>query len=421
MRIKLDTFIIVFLYLSITHCFFLLPEWLFVFPIGKMYDVALMLSIIIILFKNRWSIKYRNRQTKLIILLYSIWILFCGLEFVNALSLQSLVPAIRGIRENFLFLILFVFLNLNNDDYRRLIKLLIYLEIIGALIYILQFVSNTPFLAAHYLIQKVGGIDVLRSYANIPLFNVFVPIFLLNGLIEKNYFLSRKKDIVLFAIESICIILHFQRSYYMCYAIAIGTCVMISKIRFGFAKKTALMLILAILALVVLPLLFPNIFDYIKSAFTEYRDGGGNGLLRVNAVLARYKYLLENNKLLCGLGTVSADYVIPGLVSYVTTVRINDIAYGIILIRYGIAGFFAFCSFWFISGLVTLKSKTKLGKTIFIYVISSMLLALTGEAIIDSNLILLGMLIGIWQFKISQKASDKIQVPMLNMRYCNIR
>ena len=50
--------------------------------------------------------------------------------------------------------------------------------------------------------------------------------------------------------------------------------------------------------------------------------------------------------------------------------------------------------FWIICGIRALIKKTKFGKALFIFVISSLFLALTGESIIDYSIVLLGILMG---------------------------
>lgn len=95
-----------------------------------------------------------------------------------------------------------------------------------------------------------------------------------------------------------------------------------------------------------------------------------------------------------GLGSVSADMEILGLQGYVTSVRIIDMAYGTILVRYGVIGLIYYSLFWIICGIRALIKKTKFGKALFIFVISSLFLALTGESIIDYSIVLLGILMG---------------------------
>ena len=70
---KWDSIMIIFFYLSITHCFYLLPENIFVFPIGKMYDIALLISIIVLIIFTNGKVKLQTKESKLISRMYFIW------------------------------------------------------------------------------------------------------------------------------------------------------------------------------------------------------------------------------------------------------------------------------------------------------------------------------------------------------------
>ena len=316
---KWDSIMIIFFYLSITHCFYLLPENIFVFPIGKMYDIALLISIIVLIIFTNGKVKLQTKESKLISRMYFIWLIYVFIGFVKALQIQSILAAIRGVRENFLFLIFLVIININGFNVQKITDYLLKLEIVGSLIYIFQFLISKPILFSGYLIQGVGGISVLRSYADIPVFKTFFVAFLLIGIIEKIYIYNQTKD-------------------YMCIFFVIALCILLSKMRFGLMKKILLLCIASLCIFWILPSIFPSIFLYINTAFSEYKDGGGNGLLRVDALTKRFDYLLNNGKVLLGLGSVSADMEILGLQGYVTSVRIIDMAYGTILVRYGVIG-----------------------------------------------------------------------------------
>ena len=391
---KWDSIMIIFFYLSITHCFYLLPENIFVFPIGKMYDIALLISIIVLIIFTNGKVKLQTKESKLISRMYFIWLIYVFIGFVKALQIQSILAAIRGVRENFLFLIFLVIININGFNVQKITDYLLKLEIVGSLIYIFQFLISKPILFSGYLIQGVGGISVLRSYADIPVFKTFFVAFLLIGIIEKNYMYNQTKDYMCLLILLLAIMLHFQRSYYMCIFFVIALCILLSKMRFGLMKKILLLCIASLCIFWILPSIFPSIFLYINTAFSEYKDGGGNGLLRVDALTKSFDYLLNNGKVLLGLGSVSADMEILGLQGYVTSVRIIDMAYGTILVRYGVIGLIYYSLFWIICGIRALIKKTKFGKALFIFVISSLFLALTGESIIDYSIVLLGILMG---------------------------
>lgn len=186
----------------------------------------------------------------------------------------------------------------------------------------------------------------------------------------------------------------FSKKLLYVYFFVIALCILLSKMRFGLMKKILLLCIASLCIFWILPSIFPSIFLYINTAFSEYKDGGGNGLLRVDALTKRFDYLLNNGKVLLGLGSVSADMEILGLQGYVTSVRIIDMAYGTILVRYGVIGLIYYSLFWIICGIRALIKKTKFGKALFIFVISSLFLALTGESIIDYSIVLLGILMG---------------------------
>lgn len=62
---------------------------------------------------------------------------------------------------------------------------------------------------------------------------------------------------------------------------------------------------------------------------------------------------------------------------------------------YGVFGLLYYCGFWMISGIKSLASKTTIGKSVFVFIISSMFLSLTGEVIIDYGILIFGILLGI--------------------------
>lgn len=395
---------IILIYLSVSNGLYLLPRRLFNFGLGNLYDLLFLWYFIKYLKKFNYSLKLVTQKE--ILRFYLIWIGYVIIEGILALTDQSVFESIRSIKEMFLFLAVFFLLDFKFDG-KKTLKVLTYFEILGCVVYIIQSATGIKLMQAALGKQNIFGTMVTRSYAEIPVFGMFIISFLLIGIIEKKPLYSYKKDIIFLIITTIAEFVRYARSVWIAMIIVFTVSIIFAKTKGNLFKKICFLLAIVIILFYIMPKYFPAFVSQFNNTFDQLEMGAGTGALRTNAFRDRWNYLSEHNKLLFGLGAMGPNYVIPGFSGYGSIIKIVDIAYAGILIKYGIVGLVFYFILWILIALKSLKMSLY-GKALSVYIISELWLSTAGNMILEDGLLVLAILFSI-TIKIYEQERDDIK------------
>lgn len=388
---------IVGLYLALTNCLYLVAGSRFnIRGLGKLYDVFFIVGVAIYLKRMNGKI-IGEAPYKIPLRWYGVWMSYIAFAAFLALQYQSPYQSFRTIREMLLFLAVY-FIAQADMDSDRILKILLLLDAFGSIIYIIQFITSTPIMAPMYVQQTIGSWKFFRSYAEMPFLAFFtIPYIIICKLSERRIW-SKWKDMAIMFINIAALVMRIARSVWIGILIAFVLAVLFSESEkrgiLGNLKKVLLILAGIVIIVYVVNRYFPAIAIQFERGITDIQDNSGNVGVRTEAFWERIEYLIDTGQIWFGMGAVNADMVIPGMSGYGSVVKIVDIAYASLFLRYGIIGCAIYFIFWFSTAVSAFRMSLK-GRALSVYIIVQFWLATSSDALTEDSLLVLALLFGL--------------------------
>lgn len=407
-KIDITELFIIMIYLSITFFWNLLP-----FDCIDVCFVIMMCYFIITALKKPIRI-YKCISKEMVCL--GLFVVFAVWQWVNTkLNVQqSSFETFLTIRELLYICVAFVFAYCCHAS-EKYMKLIVKLEIIGAVLYLITFLISrpiSPFAPFEGGVLTIGSVSVYRDFCPIPLLTFFICPYLFLGITNKKYLWNKEKDIVACIIIFAELLLHFFRTRLTILVLEIVLICLFSvdkNKRNNFMKKAGRVL-LVVLMVVVLIVTIPTLRNRLLEGLNDvmYAISGkelnpytGTFTYRMWLLKYRIEYLIENHKFMFGLGAISSrnNMGIFGkgvLANEMATIYNPDNAYLTLFARYGLLGTIFYVGSLGYLALQCIKGHTQLSITVGICIFAWIFEGLSSNAAIcEYGLVLVGMMVGL--------------------------
>lgn len=388
---------ITLLYLSMSNFFYFIDSnFMNIKGIGKIYDLVFVMAIF-------FAIRYIRAIPRATIVLNSylnIYLIFLIYVLFEALLItingEEIFQTIRTIREFFLIFVAIYFI-CEKYNGEKILKYYVFLETIASIIYIIQFVMQTPFLKAHYIYEILGGSQLLRSYASMPLCSIFTFSYIYIKILKKDsIFRTRKRTLISFLLITLAIILHLTRTTWIAIIVAVFTCLLFYSRKLFSIKKVLGILIVSIFIFKVVPNVLPSFVDRLTLGIEQLQSNNGTAGFRSDLLETRYQYLMANDKVLLGLGPLNSDYNINFGTATMSGMYTADSSWSNILIRYGMVGSVLLIISLITLGIKLIKKSTSESVALGLTVLMSLIMGYSGSDALGLDAFLkMGMILGI--------------------------
>lgn len=412
-NIPIFTICILILFLSIND-FFGLIEFHDLIGKGELYDftfIGFMIVFFTFAIKAKTPLHFAPSQW-LPLIPFIILILYCVISgcVLVLQGGQSLIQTAFVLRELFYLFIFLPFAILPYDT-NNLCKLLIIFDSIGCCIYIIE-VFTGPLLSTH--VAGKTQLGLYRFYSDNPMFVYFLAPLLIYAILQKRYIFSKIWDGIFLFFFILTMLLRFSK---MAFATLLFVCTLafltgsITSIKV-FGKRIIILISIVVSSILLINFFAPQLLqfflqgiqglahitdvDIIKNGTTN--PAAGSISYRSRTILLRYKFLHEQGKILFGMGPLhNASTVFCDIYDSANKgIIASDIAYGAILIRYGIIGIIGFITSYLTLAGTMLKKANILSKSLGLYCIAMIIAAVCGHSYLCFSAFLkLGILIGI--------------------------
>lgn len=357
---------------------------------GEVYDyIVIILFILLGIRMLKRPINILNRKEKKYI--FPFWILitfgFIKMIIFQTKGMQSIFQSISVFRELIYVFIIYVYISFNYNV-KKIIELIIKLDVISSVIYIIEaFVG--PLTGELHVSGQYIILGLYRSFSNVPLFEIFTISYLYYNILKREHVFNKKKDIIYISLVLIAVFMRFMRGQIFALIISIVyVYITYKQIKIGeLLIKFYKIIIISTILIVIISILMPNISNrFVEGiiAIVNIKDNEYNSTLsvRTNTMKARYEYLEESGNLLTGVGPLHNDYsiIIGNIYDGANNgVIASDIAYGTILLRYGILGIIIYIYVFMNIFLKSRKSNNYLIKTVGIVSVSMLINGITSN------------------------------------------
>jgi hypothetical protein len=407
---------VVLFYLSISDFFGLLDASL-ILP-GELYDFIFAGAIIYIFVQ----VLLRKRKIVIEKNTFSLWpyfllMILAGIQaiYLQFQGLQSLGASISVFRELFYICTFFILMQFSFDQ-KKMIRLIVLLDIISVFVYALEILNGGPIfstiLHTQGLYEPIGGQRIWRSWTDLPVFEFFSVSYLTLCLLKKRYLYSSKSlDFTALLIIVLGIVSKLARTELFCVLLCMLFCYFVAdgiNVRqiLKNSPKKILQVILVLLITTFLLYFFANgVFDRIWSgvlAVINVKDSakGSSINIRVSTLQVRWNYLLDRGQLLFGIGPYSykSALIVDPYDVYATNrgVLAPDSAYATFLIRYGIVGILIYMYGHIKNAVKLIKKNSKVSLSVAITLIVILIYGWSGyDAMGKQSFIKVGILFAI--------------------------
>lgn len=395
---KIVMTIFVMLYLSFSNFYCFLPS-LNIAGLGRLYDVVFFIAIGLYLKFNNGGINIIfDRKITPVFWVWVYWVIFA---FIRGALTEDFFSAFRSIRDYFSYFIIWFFVFMKYDA-KKIVKLLIKMEFIAAIIYLIQFALQKPFLNGYYTYMYVGIGYVYRFYEDLPVFGLFSYIYLLMAILEKRTVISKGFDkiaVFIFAAATICT---FTRNVWMLFIVETLLCILVIKNKNVFIsnlKKIGLVIAILVIVVVIVPKVAPGITYKMTQGISNISNNEGSMQVRNELIRSRYQYLEDAHDVFWGVGALNPDtklnfsFDMTYATDNVNNVKSADSAYAELMLKFGIVGVAIYLCFYIVAALVCYKG-TSIGKAVGIYLIVPLVSSYFGHNLISGTM-LISVLIGL--------------------------
>jgi len=301
---------------------------------------------------------------------------------------QSSFQTLSVMREVFYVLIFYAFWK-GKYETDKMLKLIIGLELIAELIYFVECFTG-PLTPLH-IQARVETVGIWRMYGAAPLYVNFLCPLLIYRHYKKKYIFSKRKDTLLLLLLLGFPVIKLGRAGLFLTLLIVSFSLLDASKKNNKKFKNALFFILltVIMSVFICIILFPAYWDRIWEAIISLvkvgdKDYSSTLSVRTSTIQVRYDYLAERGKLFWGLGPMHNDTTISLTTSIHDhancSIIASDIAYGSILIRYGIAGIILYILPYIMCIINYIRKSDPFCKSIALYAFSCLVGGLTGHA-----------------------------------------
>lgn len=380
---------------------------------GEAYDfvfVAFLGAWIIMMIKNKRIYNPISREEWKWLIPLLVLVTYCIIEGIILVveRRQGSIQTIFVLRELGYLLLILPMLSFAYDT-KAILKLIMVYDAVGCLIYLLEMFIG-PITRFH--VDGKMEMGLYRFYSDNPMFAYFLCPLLIYSLANSIYFFSKKIDIILFILYLGTMTLRFSK-------MQLGGLLVAGCIAFLMCKGTQPLkvlkqigILLAIVGtfIIILKLFFPNLFVFFYNGiigllnFADLSTVRGQAdipntmAFRTRTMILRWNFLKQQGRILLGMGPLHNDSTVyldiydeanQGIIA-------SDIAYGTILIRYGIIGIIVFIGSIVTFAITMLKQKAFAAKSLGSYCIGILIAAICGHVYLCFQAMLkLAFLIGI--------------------------
>lgn len=409
-QVSIISILIVLFYLAISDCFGLL-DFSLIIP-GELYDYIAVLTVctaFLVMLKKSKSIVIRKPP-------YFVYWPFCAVSIIgivqafrlHASGQQSLAESFSVIREILFILLSFAFVAFNFDS-NKIIRTIIRLDVISVLVYIIEMLHGGPVFSAALhtsgLYESLGGMRVWRCWVDLPTFELFTTPYLLISITRnKKIFRSRKNDLLALGFILLGIVLKLGRGELIAVIASMAVAYLYVD-RPSIGRKIQILVKIFIIFFafsVIIFFLAPGIFQRLLDGLLAviFQRQNSTVSVRTNTLLIRWNYLVDNKKLIWGLGPYSykSKLIIDPYDTYGTNSGVfsPDSAYATFLVRYGIFGTAIYIYGFIKNHLVFLKRNSRISLSIAAFMIGSLIAGFSGYDMLGKQTLLkVAILIGL--------------------------
>lgn len=333
-----------------------------------------------------------------------IWLLFffvCSIGFSIIHYNFPVVDTIQTGLRYFTLLSFFIYIQISQQEYVRLLRILFYITFFTAIFYIIQCITGQPLMFSHVESYNVPMENGLFRFYNAP---PLIGVFILISIFFRQY-IPKQFRLIAPIIFILPVLLSNGRGAILTISLQIAL-VMIS---LGLRRKYIIgILIVGGIFFSIQDLIFTrmdndgktseDISYTLKGEFDRsgyQSEGGYTFLYRIAWINERWEYLSERpiNEKLFGLGLLPDEHPIIkqkynflyGLLmpdsNLVAQIRTPDIAWGNFLTCYGLLGTTIFFIFYFSLLIHLWRTKHPFARMLAVYMISQLISSFTGISI----------------------------------------
>ena len=338
-------------YLAISDFFGLFDTSLFI-P-GELYEYFFILLLGFAVINRNGRLKYVKTQISLLPYYMLIAIACIQTVVLQSNGTQGLFESFSVVIELLFILTFFGYIQFSINSI-KIVRCIAILDVIAVLVYAVEMMLGGPIIASIHsagLYEQIAGLTLWRCWVDIPAFEIFTLAYLLIGIIKKQkLFATLQRDMLVFFIVFLGVVLKLGRtelfSVLICLALAYFYA---DRVTAGRLLKKSMRIIAIIIPLMIVMYFIANgIFMRIISGIMDIFNSFSNDesvstfATRTSTLYVRWNYLVEQGKLLFGIGPYSykSTIVVDPYDLYATNryVLAPDSAYGTFLVRYGIVG-----------------------------------------------------------------------------------
>lgn len=344
-----------------------------------------------------------------------ILVMYCTIEglIIILKHEQGILQTTMVVRELWYVIILFPFFYLKYNI-KTLIRLITIFDIVGCIIYILEMFTG-PLTLLH--VTGRMNIGLYRFYSDNPLFPYFLCPLIIYGLAKNIHIFTKKIDAIIFVLFVVTMLLRLSK---MAFAALLLVCIISYVTCKGtdtntLVKRIMIVVLIMLGAIILGGVCVPQVVNYFYEGLiglVHIFDPAihSNLTYRAETMQERWIFLKENRKLLWGMGPLHNDStVFIGSIENPanTGVIASDIAYGTILVRYGVVGVVGGIIFLLQFSYRMFKKNDIGAKSLALYCCAILIAAICGHtALCFQAFLKLGMLIGIVLKELSVRQPD---------------
>lgn len=387
---------------------------------GELYDIGFVIFIFLFIAwfcQNKNNLKTEKKFSVYELTPIILLVTYCTIEGIALVfrGEQGIVQTIMVVRELWYIIILLPFVFLKYDI-KELIQLITIFDLIGCIVYIVEMFTG-PLTLLH-----VGGrmdVGLYRFYSDNPIFPYFLCPLLIYALAKHTYILGKKIDILalIFFITTM-----FLRLSKMAFAALLVGCVIAFVTCKGCNKKTIAKqvgwLVIAMGGIIILGVLcVPQMFSYFYEGVIGLLHVfdptvHSNLTYRTETMAERWNFLEANRRVLFGMGPLHNDSTVfkgAAVNPANTGIIASDIAYGTILMRYGVLGIVIYILSLILFAFTMFRKSNIFAKSLALYCIAILIAAICGHSALCFGAFLkLGILIGITYKALAQETEGKL-------------
>ncbi|WP_337489298.1 hypothetical protein [[Ruminococcus] torques] len=380
---------------------------------GEAYDFVFVASLgawIIMMIKNKRIYNPISREEWKWLIPLLVLVTYCIIEGIILVveRRQGSIQTIFVLRELGYLLLILPMLSFAYDT-KAILRLIMVYDAVGCLIYLVEMVLG-PLTRFH--IDGKMEMGLYRFYSDNPMFAYFLCPLIIYSLANSIVFFSKKIDGMLLILYFGTMVLRFSKmqlgGLLVAMCIAFLTCrgTQFQKI----LKQLGILALLLGIVTIILKIFFPSLFVFFYNGvigllnFTDLSTVRGQAdipntmAFRTRTMILRWNFLKQQGRILLGMGPLHNDSAVyldiydeanQGIIA-------SDIAYGTIMIRYGIIGIIVFIGSIVTFAITMLKQKAFAAKSLGSYCIGILIAAICGHVYLCFQAMLkLAFLIGI--------------------------